>query len=155
MITFNSGLVDGDPQKHVQFSVIPQTMFDELAANKNFKKSILDGIKSLGDKVDLRPLIREYIACIVQLHGEVRNIFSKIISNSRQVYSKAVDEYKTIDSHAVKFPKLQCCKDSGEVDEKVELILDFLNSYDILHRRNSSLRNIAISFVSNAIYPRR
>jgi hypothetical protein len=92
MITFNSGFVDGDRKKHIQFSVIPQTMFDELAANKNFKKSILDEIKSLGDKVDLRPLIREYISCIIQLHGEVRNIFSKVISNSRELYSKAVEE---------------------------------------------------------------
>ena len=153
IISFHSGLVDQDLNGNVQFSVIPRTTLDNLAANKDFKKSILDEIKALGGQIDLRLPIREYVSCLVKLHQEVRKVFSKIIIESREFYSKAVEEYSTIGGQVVQHPRLECCKDSGEVDERVELIINFLNRYDILHRQNSQARNISKSFVSNFIKP--
>lgn len=78
-------------------------------------------------------------------------MYSKIIKDSRELYSKAVREYSAINEQAVRYPKLECRKDSGEVEEAVHLILDFLERYDILHRQNSEVRNFSKSFVSNAI----
>jgi len=114
---------------------------------------MLDEIKALGGQIDLRLPIREYVSCLVKLHQEVRKVFSKIIIESREFYSKAVKEYSAIGGQAIQHPRLECCKDSGEVDERVDLITDFLNRYDILHRQNSQARNISKSFVSNFIKP--
>jgi hypothetical protein len=151
IITFNSGFVGRDPKNDVQFSVIPNTTLETLASDKEFKKAILDEVKSLGEKIDLRLPIREYVSCIVSLHDEVRKVFSKVISDSKESYSKAVKKYSMIDEHAVRHPRLECHTDSGKVEETVHLILDFLDRYELLHGQNSNVRNVTKSFVSNVI----
>ena len=152
IVTFHSGLVDGDLKSDIQFSVIPYTSLDTLAADKDFKKGILDEIKSIGEKIDLRRPIREYVSCIVRLHREVQKVFSKVITDSKEFYSKAIEKYSTIDGHTVQHPKLICCKDSEEVEEEVHLISHFLDRYDVLNRQNLNVgNNISKSFVSNVI----
>jgi hypothetical protein len=79
--------------KQTQYSIVPQTTLDNLAANEVFKQSILNEIKSRGEKIDLRPPIREYISCLVRIHAELRKIFSEIFNRSRSIYSEAVKEY--------------------------------------------------------------
>ena len=151
IITFNSGFIDKDPKNHVQFSVAPQATYETLAADAEFKKAILEELKSFGGKIDLRLPIREYVSCVVQLHGEVRKVLSKIVDESRSFYLAAVKEYSVIGGQPVKFPKLQSKEDNGAPLETIHLISDFLNHYDSLHKRNSNLRDISKSFVSNAI----
>lgn len=151
IIAYNSKFVEQNQKRGTQFSVAPHVALDVLEDNEGFKKSVLDEAKSHGKQIDLRLSTREYISCIVRLHDELRKVFSKKISDARDYYSIAVQEYSVINGHSVQFPKLQSCEDSGVVRENVELITEFFEVYDNLNRRNSNVRDISRFFVSNAI----
>ena len=150
IIMFHSGAAD-EQLTSIRFSVTPYAIFDALAANKDFKKSVLNELKSVGGKIDLRLPVREYVACLVKIHHEVRRIFSTVIRDSREVFSKAVEEYSVFNGQVLKHPKLERIEGVGKVNEQVDLIKTFLNSYDVLYRQNSQVRRVSESFVSNAI----
>jgi hypothetical protein len=151
MIRFGERLAERKEGDQIEFTITPKFTLDYLEGGDKFKKSILEEVKSRGGKIDLRKPTREYISCLVRLHGELRKTFSEIVSNSRSFYFEAVKEYSLIGGFALQFPRLQCVDDSGAVKEQIDLITDFLNVYDTLHKRNSNVKDITMSFASNAL----
>lgn len=141
-ISVNPGFVGSNSDnfgRPVQYFVIPYTTFDILSTSQVFKKATLDEIKALGDKIDLRRPIRQYVSCIIELHHAVRNVFTNIVTASRISFSNALDDFSEMEGQKILHPKLECCNDSGEVEEAIELIPDFLERYDSLCQRSSNL----------------
>lgn len=154
IIRYSSESVETKKGEQIQFSIIPQASLDDLSANQDFKKSILNEIKSrgdIGDIIDLRPPVREFVSCLIRLHKELCSVFGDVVNCARSFYAEAVKEYSVIDGHLVQFPKLRCTDESGFVNDNIDLITDFLEVYDILHRRNSNMTDITKSCASNAL----
>jgi hypothetical protein len=152
-ISYNQSRVE-TLKKHVfvQSLVQPRLDFNELASNHGFKASVLKEIQQLGEKIDLRPFAREYISCLIELHYQIRNKVSDVITQNRQIYAAAIKEYSTIDAKVIKHSWLQCSDDLGAITEKVELFLELLDRYDALYQRNSKVNSIVNSFVSSAAH---
>jgi hypothetical protein len=154
-ISFRSGVVERHPKSNapfsIQFSVAPLASFESLVSNKDFKKSILDEIKSHGEEIDLRPHVRAYVSCIVKLHGEVRKAFLESVNEAKAFYSSALEKYSVINGNKTRHPRLEQTDERENVVETVHLFPEILTDYETLHHRNSRLTDVTKSFASNAI----
>jgi hypothetical protein len=58
-----------------------------------FKASVREELISIGDTVDIKPLLREYIACLGKLHNEARKIIDKKSSSVIEHLNVLSDRY--------------------------------------------------------------
>jgi hypothetical protein len=141
----------GKTQDQVQITIAPRMNTTDLDSAERFKKSILEEIKSQGGKIELRQPIRDYIFCLTLLHNELRTVFGSKLTQARRTYSEAVKKFSTMGGFSVEHPRLEALNENAKVDDRVDLITDFLDKLDELHKRNSSVFDISKTFVSNAI----
>ena len=151
-VTYNSKLVDREKTPQIQFAVIPKASLEALSENNDFKKSILEELKSGPEKIDLRPHIREYISCLTILHKEIKKVFSSVEDRNRNYYQDAIKEYSAFGDKTVLSPRFVMLNDSGLTERTVELYEGFLEIYDTLKKRNANAGDISKTFASNSIY---
>ena len=151
-VTYHSKLVDREKTPQVQFAIIPKASLAALSENNDFKKSILEELKSGPEKIDLRPHIREYISCLTRLHKEIKKVFSSVEDKNRNYYQDAIKEYSVFEDKTVLSPRFVMLNDSGVTARTVELYEGFLEVYDTLKKRNANIGDISKHFASNSIY---
>lgn len=72
------------PNSRARLTLSPIADTNELAQNKKFKKSILEEMKLLGQRVDLKPYLREYMRGIARTHYRFREFAMPLASSSHQ-----------------------------------------------------------------------
>jgi hypothetical protein len=149
IISHNSARVSGVDQDYSQYTVVPQTSVKKLAENSSFKKAILTELQEMGEQIDLRPAIREYIDCFCRLHERIRETITAKLANDRPVYEAAIVEYSNIEGVAVRFPHLHKTNEDGTADEEIALVAHFLDYLDPLRLRNPTNRNLSRTFSAN------
>ncbi len=138
--------------KATEFTILPQTSIIEiLAQNPEFKKSVLDELieRSGGnDLVDLRPSIREYVSCLIEIHFEIRALLKHKTDDSRNIYEKALEEFAVHDGQKILFPTLQEVDDTGKT-HRTPLVTEFLQALDSITTKNSTVTKTVCRFASN------
>jgi hypothetical protein len=61
---------EGEPDK--LYTLMPYLKLDDLKADKKFKQSVAQEMESLGQAIDIKPIIRGYISSIGNIHNWVR-----------------------------------------------------------------------------------
>jgi hypothetical protein len=92
-VTYSAGWVESQSGSMNRYSVTPCIELEDLARDEKFKKAVLDELKSLGARVDLKPLIREYIAALGNLHEEVRKMLRAHTQEWEQTIQQAIDRF--------------------------------------------------------------
>lgn len=67
-----------------------------LAADKNFKASVLTELRPLGDRIDLKPLARDYVSCLAKIHMEFREAAQLKAETWSAVIESAVQKYLSL-----------------------------------------------------------
>lgn len=70
---------------------------------------------------------------------------------ARQLYMEAVRYYSKAGKLPLKYFYLQCLEADGVVTGQVDLITDFLETFDDLYKLNSSVPDILKAYVSSAL----
>jgi hypothetical protein len=151
MIRYESDLA-GDSKNYVRFSIKPKMAIDQMESPEKLKRTIFEEVKSRGGLIDLRQPVREYVSCLILLHGELRKIFADKFRESRNYYMEAVNQYSKIRGNDLRYTHLEAIDEHGVTTERIDLIVKFLEDYDLLYRSNSSVApDVAKAFVSNAL----
>lgn len=148
-ISYNKSRIPGAEQDYWQFTIIPQASVKNLAEDSAFKKSILTELMEKGEKIDLRPAVREYVECFGKLHKHLREKIHGKLTADRSIYEKAIDEFSTIEGKTVKFPRMIKENEDETSSEEVALVTEFLDHLDSFRKRNLTNRNLARSFAAN------
>jgi len=82
------------PSHDKYFVVIPYVNLRRLELDRKFKRDILDELKGLGDRIDIRPLVREYILAIGRLHNTYRQLVSQDLEAWEYTISGVGEEYR-------------------------------------------------------------
>lgn len=149
IISYNSARIPGTNEDYTQFTIVPQSSVKKFAENSYFKKSILTELQEKGEKIDLRPPVREYVECFAKLHEHLRGKIAAKLTADRSVYEAAIAEYSHMEGGAVEFPHITKNNKDGTASEEVALVTDFLNHLDSFRKRNLTNRNLARSFAAN------
>jgi hypothetical protein len=150
MITYSENR-DPQGQDYYKITIAPKMTLDDFEGVDSFKKSILEDVKSKGGKIDLRHPAREYLSCLVLLHKELRAMLEPAFEPARKLYMEAVIQYSNAGDYRLEHVHLQRFNSDGAVHEQVDLITEFIDSYDDLYKLNSSIPDILKASVSNAI----
>jgi hypothetical protein len=60
-----------------EISIVPELSSSELAGDSKFKKSVAQEMSERGEFVDLRPIVREYVAGLSEIHSMFRGIIDQ------------------------------------------------------------------------------
>jgi len=150
MITYRE-VLEHEKNNHVRYSIVPRMTLDDFEGLGRFKPRILEEVKLLGGKIDLRQPTREYISCLVVLHKELRKTFTSVVSSSRTYYLDAVKHYTTTGIYQLEHPRLKRIDDNGTVIEQIDLITRDFEIHDALHKRISNVTDISKSFASSEL----
>ena len=139
----------GGPERTITMSTIACCAEpSRIAENSKFKKKVLEEMQAIGKKVDLKPLIREYIGELAGVHYQFRKqiessakAWEASIQGGIDIYLNAFPEEHNSAIHATKVD------DTGRT-ENFYLTEEFRKYRMHLSRKNGSLRNIERVYAS-------
>jgi hypothetical protein len=75
--------------------VTPYLHIDRIAADGGFKASVARELLGVGAKIDIKPLVREYIEGIGTVHQQVRELIEPIVARSDAVSAASHDRWRS------------------------------------------------------------
>jgi len=84
---------DGVRKALMRNTVDPYVRLDELRSG-NFNRTILAELEVIGEKIDLKTMMRDYIEGLSVAHGDVRKNISERITSSVAILEKAIQSFE-------------------------------------------------------------
>ena len=152
-LTYNNKLVGKDPNGRVLFSTTPYIHVQEFEKDNKFKKEVLKEIKRLGEKIDLKPLLREYVESLWNIHAKIRELLKSDILAWEQLLQNTLNKIQSNNSKirpniglsAVRQNEDGLNIDSFEIDK---FIIEYRQE---LQRKNSTFINLSKRYVTNEV----
>jgi hypothetical protein len=134
-----------------KFCVEPKLSVTSIREGGCFKPAILKKLETMGEDVDVRPLVRKYIACIYNIQKSIRKQMKDDIENWADLIVKTENRYKAKQKVA---PGLAVVLRNGRQESKFlfHISPEVADRYKWFLRRNNSLSNFTKSIVTNEIY---
>lgn len=128
------------------FTVDPILEPKELSRDSEFKKQVLCEMRQRGDAVYLKPLVREYISSIREIHKRARELVSDCLTRQRKTLESA---RKVINSCGTAGGGVAVIiADDGMCTDIVYLSPESERQIEILFKRNLYLERLDNRFVS-------
>lgn len=130
-------------------TITPSLSVNRLKEDTRFKKSIIKELESLGDKVNLKPLIRESMEAFGRIHSLVRDSWAddvtgwdKTILELRKLYQDRFGEFGL--GLAV-----IAIDDNGTINEAVSIFEDLIKRRKSLTRKNLAISRFNSEIISS------
>lgn len=137
-----------DTRKHLRYTADPVVSIQKLLEDSKLKPSILDELRSLGDSVPLKPLIREYLVGLGQVHSTIRAEMASDLRTWETVIEGLIDRYSAAAEGNVL--GLGIVKMDGvEWTLRVPLFRDFIDRRRELMDRNYRTSHFSTAVVAN------
>lgn len=121
---------------------------DALRQNQKVNAKVRAELQSLGEKLDLKPLVRQYMSSLSRLHTFVRNSMADIAQESdqtiRAMHSRFCDQ---VDPKPTALAAMSVDENGGFVEPQA-IFLDGLDRREYLLKRCSTVENLEFHFVS-------
>jgi hypothetical protein len=91
-VTFNASW--NDDRSKLIYAITPYLIIARLEEDGKFKSSVLEELKQQGDKVDIKPMIREYIDGLGKIHNEIRRQLKCLVDESDKTIRDAIELYR-------------------------------------------------------------
>lgn len=150
IIRYDSGIVGELSEKFCHYSISLRTKIGVLGESRIIKKTVMKELQSLGQDVDLRPFVRQYVSCFVELHTEIRGMIKSEFLTERVRFQDAVKRYSEHEGKRLNYPEFVKCDEKGQVERRVALTTRFYEYYDALRTRNEINMPLDKSFASNS-----
>lgn len=149
-VRLNSERIDTTGRSLIRHVAIPEVSVKTLELDGNIKPSVLAEMRTKGQYIDLRPLVREYLSSISRIHEFIRNKLKPLNSHSESVLARAQEAYKQQDGRDGLVGLAAVVEDdTGAVIDKVEIFDDFIKRRKMLMDKNRSVSYCAGHFVTN------
>lgn len=152
-VVLNANRIEEGDQFAIRHVVIPQIDVREVGKDKKFKVSVLKEMEPQGRYIDVRPLVRQYIASIGRIHDCARKRLEDRLTSDESTLTKADADYKQIggqDSVGLAAVQLDY---NGQTVDYIEIFDDFIERRKELMRRNRNVTHYGLHFVTNAVHP--
>lgn len=152
-LTYNNKLVGKDPNERYLFSITPYIRVQEFEKDNKFKKEVLKEIKLLGEKVDLKPLMREYVEALWNIHAKIRELLKSDILEWEQLFQNTINKFQGKNSKIRSIIGLSAVKqnEGGSYIDSIEIDKFIIEYRQELQRKNSTFINLSKRYVTNEI----
>ena len=151
--TYNSKRIEKQDKNQLLFTLTPLIKIQQLQEDRKFKKSVLMEIEKIGAEIDCKPLIREYVSGIATVHENIRTIVQKDVLNWEKTLFTSIDRFKEKISPEESIIGLSAVitEDQGTYSGIVPLFSEFIEHRRELEKKNKTLKNLGIRFVTSEI----
>jgi hypothetical protein len=152
-LTYNNKLVGKDPNEKYLFSITPYIQVQEFEKDNKFKKEVLEEIKRLGEKVDLKPLIREYVEALWNIHAKIRELLKSDILEWEKLFQNTINKISNNNSKIRSNISLSAVKqnEDGSYIDPIEIDKFIIEYRQELQRKNSTFINLSKRYVTNEV----
>ncbi|MDQ8035924.1 MAG: hypothetical protein REI12_00765 [Pedobacter sp.] len=137
-----------DERTECTHSVTPYLSIEALEKDGQFKPAILDELKALGDRVDVRMLVLQNMSSFGRLHEKVRSIIERKMPIYERNLSAAKDRY--VSQFGENITGLTAFKfdENGNVLAKQSIFDDATKRRAYLEKKNPCRKNVEKHFIS-------
>lgn len=150
-LSYNGERVSDEGRNRVRLGVSIHVSRSELAEDPKFKKSVLSELESHADSIDLKPLIRDYVADLATVHEWVKEVTATHIATWESRYRSAINRFSDAfpDEPSLKGLTAVAISDAQQAGE-VHLFTDFVEYRSALAKKNSgaALKRLGTIYVS-------
>ena len=148
-ISYPSKRVSSASGHNFLFTVTPYMEPAYFREDSSFKKPVLRELQRLGSKVDIKPMVREYIESLGTIHNDVRALLKERTESWKETYLAAIrrfsDEYPA--EPQVGVAAVERIED-GTVRGEVYLFHDLIEHIEYLGKINRSVQHLSRSYVT-------
>ncbi|MEQ1775014.1 MAG: hypothetical protein ABL891_14650 [Burkholderiales bacterium] len=117
-----------------------------------FKASVLAELEKLGGRVDVKPLFRDYVACLAATHEQLREIQKSLNESAEEKFNVLIARYKSAYSTEPPLDGLAAVKVDGYVHtDQIMMFPGFIKYRKHLESKNSSFGNFANRYVTGQV----
>jgi len=152
-LTYENKFIGKNPNERLLFSITPYIQIQELEKDNKFKKEVLKEIKLLGENIDLKLLVREYVEALWNIHAKVRELLKSDILNWEQLFQSTIYKFKSKNSKIGSIVGLSAVKqnENGTYKDSIEIVKYIIEYRQELQRKNSTFVNLSKRYVTNEI----
>lgn len=150
-LTYHTSWINFTGKKLCRHSATANIHIDAITKNKKFKSSIRSELAAINEKIDIKPIVRQYMSSFSTLHNHVRMIIKptstagdKNLTNAKDKFQAAFSR-KPIGLHAASIGE------NGEHKERLSIFTDVIDRRLYLERRATTLENLESHFISGDI----
>lgn len=116
-----------------------------------FKAKVLKELDALGGRVDVKPLVRDYVECLAQIHERLRAMLTDSLPTWEVQYMKAIEQFKTSFPQAPLNGLVAVEIDGPNRRNEINLSSEFLEHRKLLEAKNQGFVNLGRRYVSGEV----
>jgi hypothetical protein len=153
-ITFEMRRMDraGEDLANLRCGLSPYLLPEELREDGDFKKSVLKELELLGNKVDLKMLVRDYVEGIANIHNDIRERVQPRVDRWEEKITAAIVLFKQ-ESPEEGVIALSAIKrnDDGQSLRTVQIFAEFMEYRRTLRKKNSSFQSLGKKYITSEV----
>lgn len=151
-VTYSSQVHETESRNRFSYNISFFASAIYLREDGKFKASVLKEIEEKGDNVDLKPLLRDYVQCLLTVHTELRAKFHDAIAQWEATISEAIRSFSSAYPQNSAAGLLSCVTYRGETRVgEFHVNTSTMERRQALNQKNSGFANYAKRFVTNAV----
>jgi hypothetical protein len=154
-VTFTANVVDAEAKarNRVLYTLTPFIRVSDLENDSTFKRSVLEELKLMGGEVDVKPLAREYVECLSNLHGKIRELLRKNVLSWESEIFGAIERFKSAFGKETSIIGLAIVVEveDGVYSKSESIFSEFIERRRKLESKNRILGSLASRYVTNEV----
>lgn len=151
-VKYNSSRVEEGDNWQILYSVTPYIITKQLQEDKKFKKTVLDELNKLGEEIDIKPFIREFITSIGKVHEKAREVLKEDIRQWEEIIHNCIQKFKVeTKSDDIIGLGIAIEEDDRTYSEAISIFTDFIEHRHELEGKNRLADSLARFYVTNQI----
>lgn len=147
-LTYNMNWINFTGKKVCRHSATANIHVDAIARNKKFKPAIRAELAAIGEKVDIKPIVRQYMSSFSVLHNQVRTALKPISAKWDKKLTDATTRFRSAFSREAIGLHATSVDDKGEYKERLSIFADVIDRRLYLERRATTISNLETHFIS-------
>lgn len=131
------------------YVVTPYVEWARLEEDGKFKATVLAELKILGERIDIRPFVREYMERLGKVHQMIRDQLQTVVGASDTLIREAIERYRKEPPTDDSIIGLAAVKRVGHTySDSIPLFEDLLDYRKSFEKRTGKLTHLAKRYVS-------
>ncbi len=150
-ISHNRTWVGEGENKRLQYSTRFFLDIADLSADGKFKKSVLEELEDIGERMNLMPLVRDYMEGLGAVQASIRSNIRPQADMWETLLNEAIASFDVEDGTPMVGLAAVCRNGRGRYAEKESLSKRFIDYRTILEQKNASLVNLRLRYATNEV----
>ncbi len=135
----------------VKLTCIPALSVNRIKEQGDFKAQVLEELEAHGDLVDLKPLVREYVASIGRVHEGLRARMRNHVVNWDQTVSAIRSQFRDTFGDDDVGLAVVAQDEGGKILASTQIFEDLITRRRFLVRKNRNVTGLRLGYVSSEV----